>query len=425
MLQDRYGNDLSTGSTQARDAYIRGVDLLLAANYGAEAAFDEAIAADPDFALAHAARARVLQIEGRGADARAAIAKAEATVGNKSSRDKSHVGAMSYLIGGNGPKAFEAICRHAEDHPRDAVVVQPCTGVFGLIGFSGQPGREAEQLAFMQRLEPHYGADWWFDSVLAFAQIEVGQTAVAVKTIERSLAAAPRSGHGAHIRAHIYYERGETEAGYRYITDWRKDYDKRAPLHCHVSWHVALWAMEQGDTKQAWDVVEADVQPGGAWGPPLNVLTDAASFLFRAELAGEPRRNDLWQTVSDYAAKFFPNPGIAFADVHSAVAHAMAGNGEALEKVIADAKGPAGDLVRALGEVFRAFAKESWKETIALLTPVMSTHERIGGSRAQRDLLEFAMVAALLRDGRTEDAKLMLATRRPQKMTAHGVQGLQ
>ena len=57
--QDRYGLTLSTNSAEAADAYREGVDLLLAAWTGAAEAFDRAIAADPDFALAHVARGRI------------------------------------------------------------------------------------------------------------------------------------------------------------------------------------------------------------------------------------------------------------------------------------------------------------------------------------------------------------------------------
>ena len=58
MLTDRYGLALSTTSPAARDAYVEGVDLLLTVYPGAALAFDRAIAADPDFALAHIAKAR-------------------------------------------------------------------------------------------------------------------------------------------------------------------------------------------------------------------------------------------------------------------------------------------------------------------------------------------------------------------------------
>ena len=43
---------LSTASEAAAGSYRRGIDLLLAAWPGADEALDEAIAADPDFALA-------------------------------------------------------------------------------------------------------------------------------------------------------------------------------------------------------------------------------------------------------------------------------------------------------------------------------------------------------------------------------------
>lgn len=424
MLNDRYGNSLSTSSQAARDAYVEGVDLTLSGNHGAEEAFVRATEADENFALGFAGVARAAQICARGAEARSAMARAQELANTTSAREQGHISAMGLLIGGDGAGALAAMRAHADEHPRDVMVIQPCTSVFGLIGFSGLPGREAEQLAFLNRLAPHYDDDWWFNTAHAFAQCEVGQVTKSIGTIEKSLAGNPNSAHGAHVRAHIYYENGETDAGYDYMSTWRDAYDKRAPLHCHISWHVALWALERGDTARAWSIVENDVRPDHAWGPPLNVLTDASSFLMRAELAGEARRPDLWRDVSAYAQKIFPNPGIAFADVHAALAHAIAGETAALEKVIKDAKGPARDLVTAMSEAFRAFAKQSWSEAVELLTPAMSSHERIGGSRAQRDLLEFMYVGALLRQDKADEAQRFLMLRRPVKVSVKPVQGL-
>lgn len=426
MQTDRYGNELSIGSAAARDAYVEGVDLVLSGIYGAEQAFQRAVDADDGFVLGFAGLARSAQVMANGAAARVAMDKALELAASRdlTERERSHVAAMDYLISGNGAAALKAMRAHAVDHPRDTLVVQPCTSVFGLIGFSGLAGREAEQLAFLNSLAPHYGEDWWFNTAHAFAQCEVGQVAKSIDTIERSLAGNPDSAHGAHVRAHIYYENGETDAGYKYISGWREGYDKRSPLMCHISWHVALWAMERGETERAWDVIDGYVRPAHASGPPLNILTDTASFLMRAELAGQARRPDLWREVSDYAQKIFPNPGIAFADVHAGLAHAVAGESAALEKVIKDAKGPARDVVTKMSEAFRAFAAQSWAEAIALLTPVMSSHERIGGSRAQRDLLEFMYLGALLRLDRSDEAQRLLMMRRPMKADAHPVVGL-
>ena len=102
----------------------------------------------------------------------------------------------------------------------------------------------------------------------------------------------------------------------------------------------------------------------------------------------------------------------------------MAGNGEALRKVISDAKGPAGYLVREAGEAFGALAAEKWSEAIAHFTPLMSQHERFGGSRAQRDLLEFGLAAALLRNGSGDEARRLIAMRRPVSTPVGVVAGL-
>jgi hypothetical protein len=77
-----------------------------------------------------------------------------------------------------------------------------------------------------------------------------------------------------------------------------------------------------------------------------------------------------------------------------------------------------------MSEAFRAFAGQSWHEAIALLTPAMASHERIGGSRAQRDLLEFMYAGALMRLDRMDEANRLIQMRRPAKLDAHPVAGL-
>lgn len=425
MLKDRYGNRVSTRSTAARDAYVDGVDRFLAMQSGVDAALDRAIAEDPGFAVARIAKARQCQMKGDRAGIAEHLAAARSVTG-LSSQEGGHIHALGLLLDGQGPEAARAIRAHVAEHPRDVMVAQTCIGVFGLIGFSGQPGREAEQLAFTTALAPHYGDDWWFLGGHAFAQVEAGQTAAAAQTIERSLAERPDNANSAHYKAHIHYEAGEAEAGLAYIDRWRDDHysGKDALLHCHVSWHIALWALEQGEIDRMWTVIDADIAPGAGHGPAINLLTDTAAIYYRAELAGVPVAPERWAALSDYAAQFFPAPGLAFVDVHAALAHAMAGNAESLETIRTDAKGPAGDLVSLLAEAFGALARQDWAAATTLLARAMSDHARIGGSRAQRDLIEYALLNALLKQGHADQARLLLATRRPLKSHANAVAGL-
>ena len=426
MLIDRYGNALSTTSSAARDAYVDGVDRFLAMRGGVDAALDRALDADPGFALAHVAKARQAQMKGDRPTLTAHLAKARDTKG-LSTREAEHVNALGLLLEGKGPQAYKAIREHVAENPRDAMIVQTCIGVFGLIGFSGQPGREAEQLAFTTALAPHYGDDWWFLGGHAFAQVEAGQTAAASLTVERSLDQRPENANAAHYKAHIHYEAGETKAGLDYIDEWRdRYYPKRDEglLHCHVSWHIALWALEKGDIERMWAVIDSDIAPGRGLGPAINLLTDTAAILYRAQLAGVDVPDERWRDLSTFATRFFPKPGLAFADVHAALAHAMAGESEALDRIVTDAAGPAADVVAAVAVAFRAISAEEWTLAASSLAKAMSDHARIGGSRAQRDLLEYALLSVLLKQGQSEQARLLLQMRRPVKADAHAVAGL-
>ena len=205
-----------------------------------------------------------------------------------------------------------------------------------------------------------------------------------------------------------------------YLRDWVKDYPRDGQIHCHVNWHLALWNLETGRLDEAWRVYSDALHPGASWGPQLNVLTDCASFLFRAELAGQPRRPELWRDLAGYAAQWFPNSGVAFADVHSALAFAMAGEGEALSRIADGAKGAAADIIAPIAKGFGAYATGDWTGAVSAIEPLLVSHERVGGSRAQRDLLEYAVVSAMLRAGDGPAARRLIAARRPQNASGAG-----
>lgn len=423
-MKDRYGNTLSTNSALARDAYVLGLDRFLGAEPCVEQALSQAIQEDANFALAHVALARYRLVIGNRAGAQTAIETARQCQQKLTDWEKRQIEIMSLLIAGKSAAGYVLAREQLSEYPRDVLTAQACLGVLSLIGFSGRSGRESENLALAEILTPHYGADWWLQGLLGFAQVEVGQFDRAQKNIERSLIANPRNAHGAHFQSHLFYETGETDAGYAFITDWQRGYAKEGQMHCHIAWHIALWALARGDIDEMWQVVDRDIDPRGAWGPPLNVMVDMAAVLYRAEMSGVKVPTERWAIVSDYADLNFPKTGLGFADVHAALAYAMAGKANALERIIKDAKGPAAELVRYLAEAFGAIAAQNWTEANHLLTKALWDHARIGGSRAQRDLIEYASVAVLLRLGRTEEAHRQLAMHRPLAKIENAVAGL-
>ncbi len=71
----------------------------------------------------------------------------------------------------------------------------------------------------------------------------------------------------------------------------------------------------------------------------------------------------------------------------------------------------------------QAIAQQHWEEAIHLLTSSMADHARLGGSRAQRDILEYSLIGALLRLGRSDEAKRLLMLRRPVLADTKSIRG--
>jgi hypothetical protein len=413
MFRDSYGNQTSVASQAALDHYDVGVRLFLGAEFGAAEEFQTSIDLDDAFALGHVALARSLMMSGQMVQAKAATSKAEDLSAKLDHRQRQHIECFALLLSGQPQKARALVLRHVQDYPRDALVAQLCSSVFGLIGFSGEVGREADLLAYTSALLPHYGDDWWMMSMHALSLCETGQIEASSRLMDQSLALNSRNANAAHFKSHAQYEAGETAAGRSYLTSWLTDYDDRAVLHGHLSWHAALWALHDGDEAAMWGAIDAGVGPNAAKGLPINVLTDTAAILYRAELAGVAVAPQRWLELSEYATRFFPETGQSFADIHAALAHAMAGNGDQLAHIADTAKGFAGDLVRPVARAWNAIAGQDWDAALAELVQVMGSTERFGGSRAQRDLLELTYANVLLKLGQSAEARRSLTTRRP------------
>ena len=413
MLTDFYGNHLTTSTGLARDNYDIGLRAFLSANYGAQEAFSQAVEADPNFSLAYLGLARSFMNSGEVEEAKRALAKAKNVLSLTTDREKSHFLCCELILSGQAQKARAAVYKHVSEWPRDAMIAQMNTSVFGLIGFSGKAGREADLLEFTGKLMRHYGDDWWMMSMHAISLCETGQSLDSMKLMEKALNQNPRNANAAHFFAHILYEENEVSSGRDYLNAWMLNYDRRSLLHGHLSWHQALWALQDGDESAMWYIVDDAVSQVNTSSLPINALTDTASIYYRAELAGYKVSSERWRKLSEYAADKFPIMGQSFADVHAALAHAMAGNEEYLSKLIEGNSGFAGDIVSPVAKAWKALSENKWDTAREELKTASSDFERFGGSRAQRDLLEFTYVNVLMRSGNKEAARKTLLDRRP------------
>jgi hypothetical protein len=141
--------------------------------------------------------------------------------------------------------------------------------------------------------------------------------------------------------------------------------------------------------------------------------------LWRWELAGHPRDADSWRIMHDFVTGAFPRAGVAFCDMHIALAQVVAGDGAGLEacaqqidELACKGRYPSGPLVPVAARGLAAVERGDFAAAIEALEPIAGELERIGGSRAQLDLIEFTLLKAYLGADRPEDARRMLRGRR-------------
>lgn len=400
MYHDRYDLPLSTGCEAAARAFDAAADSLLAGVGSPLTAADAVLAEDPEFALGHSARASALMLAGRVPDARKAAERGVELAAHATRREQQHAAIVRQVMSGQRDEALALIKQHIEDFPRDALAIDPAAGVFGLIGFSGRQDREQEQLALLKPLAPHYGDDWWYQQSLAFALLECDQARESLPLAEAALASRPDGGHVAHIWVHAKFEAGEHTEALAWLADWVPGFQPDGIMYCHLWWHLALFHLLEGNFDTMWKIYDEHCLEGQSESPSINLFTDGVALAWRAWMAGAERSVARLERLRELGERYFPRPGI-FVDVHLAACLAALEDWQALDdfregcRVTAE-KGylTTGTVVFGLADGFEAFAKENWSEAHRILTQALPSVVRIGGSRAQRRLVDETIAAA-------------------------------
>jgi hypothetical protein len=359
-------------------------------------------------------------------EAREAIARAKAPYDRVSIRENGHIDAITPAVGGASTEALRTVKTHVSEYPRDALLLSLALGVFGLLGFSGRRDHHEAQLALLEELAPYWGDDWWFLSYLGWAYIETGVVAAGTRLVERSLAGNPRNAHAAHQRVHGFFESGDAAGGRAFIEGWLEGYDRAGHLHCHLSWHLALFELARGNAEGARAIYLASIRPTVAQSAPMLSLADSASILWRWQLYGAaPTLDEQWAEVAAHARRHFPRASLAFADLHAAFAEAAIGDDEGLlrgveglQSLARDGRLPPGKVAPALCAAAAAFARGENLEAARALEAALADLPWIGGSHAQREVFEDSLIIAYLRSGQAAKAEPLLRARLVRRPSA-------
>jgi tetratricopeptide (TPR) repeat protein len=419
-FRDRYGLVLTATAMPAVERYIEGIDQFLSADVGAEDSLAQAIEADEGFAAAYASLALVQQFRGAAAEAKQNAAHARACIAGVSRREAQYVETIAMFVDGGGSRVLPLVHEHLEQFPCDAVLLF-------LHGFlnarSGRADWQQAQWAYLTRIAPQYGDDWFFLGQFAFAHHAINHFEASRRLAEQSLARNPRCGHAVHSLAHVFYETEAHAAGAAFLDEWMANYDVRAPMHCHLAWHWALFELSMGHDARVMELYERAIRPEVA--RTRTSMYDAASLLWRYQIYGCAQEALPWSGVSELAARLTAQPGMAFVDANAALALAAAGDDAAFGRLVdglraLDAQGhpTAGCIVLPLVQGIWTFSQGAYDEAIQWIEPIADQIVRIGGSNAQREVFEDTLLEAYLRAGRYAPAEALLRQRLGRRPSA-------
>ncbi|WP_326534438.1 tetratricopeptide repeat protein [Pseudorhodoferax sp.] len=434
-MNDQRGNPLGTESSAAGTAFEQALWRLMSFYDVPLADLDEAIAHDPGWALPHVVKAGfLLSLTEPALAAEAAQHLAHArTLRPGSAREQVHLEATQQVAEGR----WHAACRQWDalliEHPRDALALQWAhLWDFYRGDLLGLRQRPARALPAWDEADPLYPLVL---ALHAFGLEENNLYPQAEETARRALALDPRVPWAVHAVAHVMEMQGRFDDGSAWLRQHQPQWADGNGFAGHLWWHQALFRLEALDVAGVLRLVDKHLS-----GDALQITlqrVDAAAMLWRLHLLGEDMSAAFAALLAGWPAEPAHAGHYSFNDLHRVCALIGAGDvGQAeawvarcAERVLDGSDtgrsnhGTARDVGLPLLRGVVALARGDADGAAETLYPLRGPAQRLGGSHAQRDLIDLTLLAAAARAGRNTLGQALLRERllaRPASpMTRH------
>lgn len=428
MKIDRYGNPVSTSSQAALDRYDEALDLIRLYHGDPIAALDAALAEDPRFAAAWAARAAVLLQQQDAAylpEASRSIAEGLAAPGTE--RDRAMLAACIEWSAGRTGSAVAGFTAIARETPRDLLALQTAhVGHFYLGRATDLRDAPLQALRAWDERDPAYHA---LLGMAAFGLEECGDHGRAEALGRRAVELDPRDGWAVHAVAHVNEMQGRTAEGIAWLTGQPVALAPINGFAYHNWWHLALLHLDRGDAAAALALYDEKIRPD----PTADVMLewiDASALLWRLWLEGADV-GDRFTPLADCWVRAIDQGIYAFNDLHALMALLGAGRGAEVAQILANiarAAGGRGDnAVMAarvglpLAGAFVDHVEGRHAAAAEAILAVRGSAQRFGGSHAQRDVLTLTAFHAAVAAGMTGTAQALAherITHKPESVWA-------
>ena len=418
MAADQQGLTLA-GAPESAKAFDRAIADYYGLTGNPVGVLKSALAHDPGFALGRVAIAALLMIGGFRGDypeVMSALRAAEAAIGRASQREQNHLASAKAWARGEFSQAIMRWETILADHPTDALALRLVQDAYFFLGRSTAIRDCAERvLPAWDRDNPLAG---FVLGLYAFGLEETGDLKRAEDFGREALARNPRDAWATHALAHVMETAKRHEEGVAFLKTTRPDWAHAHFMAHHNGWHLALFLIEQGRFDEVLADYDRFTAPKLADDATLDRI-DAASLLWRLELAGVDV-GDRWALVANTWMAHVDDHLLAFNDLHCAFAAARSPEPDHAPRLrqsldeyqrvgSGENRQVTSEIGRRLIDGVLAFAANDHKRAVEAILPVRNDAARIGGSHAQRDVIDLTLITAAERSGQGSLASALRA----------------
>lgn len=418
MIPDAQGHALSGATTESANQFDEAVRAFTLSYGDAMGTFEAARKAEPGFAMAHLGKAWMFASANDAIlmpQAKQLLEAVRALPLNE--REQAHAAALAHAIEGHRASATRILDRHLMRYPCDllahfaALLLDAFQGRFPFVR-----DRSARALPFWSKMQPGYGV------MLSFYGFGLEEAGCYAQSEATSRAAAEIEPHGYwphHAVSHVMEMTGRPHDGLKWMDDRTRFWSAPENMsQVHIWWHKALFHMELGHYDAALAIYDG---PLLATQRPVGLsLTNGTALLWRLETLG-CAAGDRWQHLATLWASRADGRISLFADIHAAMTALRAGRDTEVERLLTGMRATAAEgtdaspAYRHIGlpvvQGLAAFSHGKYAQAVEHMLPARAELWRMGGSVAQRDIIDWTLTEASARAG-LRDVALSLAHER-------------
>jgi len=425
MENDQWGHPIATNNATAAKALDQAFNAYVRFRTDAMAHLDAAIAADPQFALPHAAKGILITTLAKPEfypRARSELELAKSSHMPLTDRENHYLDALEAALGGKVTEAVSHYEQIALENPHDLFALRLSQSELFWIG----------EVAWMREISERAAAQWSADvpgysaflSIRAFGLEENGAYEPAEKCGREAVERDPADFWGTHAVAHVLVMQGRLADGVEWLSGLSDNWSTANNFVHHLWWHLTLFHAELRDYDACLNIYDHKLRDLDS--PLMQALPDFfvdiqndVALLQRLELRGIDVE-DRWQPISDLAQSRIGNHASPFTSAHCALALAAAGRYQEADDLISQIRqfiaGDPGTLgpryalaVLPASEAAIAHRRGEHQRVIDLMMPARRNLWQMGGSHAQRDLFFQLLVDSAVKLGRRDVLGLLLS----------------